>query len=62
MWKILGILIIILYEFLAQRILVQEICFKIFVKYSFSKACCMEMSEFLKCFPQKFICWSEILG
>lgn len=62
MWKILDISIIILYEFLAQEILVQEICFKISVKYTFGKMCCMETSEFLKCFPQKFICWNDFLG
>lgn len=50
MWKILGISIIILYEFLAQGIL----CFKISVKYTFGKACCVEMSEFLKCSSNVF--------
>lgn len=41
---------------LAQGTLVQETCFKFSVKYTFGRVSCMEMSDFLECFQQKFIC------
>lgn len=53
-WKTSYTLIIIIsYECLGQGVLVQEIFFKFLLKYTFSKVCCMEIPDFLKCFQQK---------